>query len=1146
MKKLISKIKKSFDNNGSSLVLVIVALGFIGILTGALLTAVGYAYRLKLYDYNAKSNFHYLEQAMDEIYAGVGSKTMRSLQEAYEETREEVIYFDPNSKTYKTKSDQEANDIFKKKFMSKVSDETYYSIKSETDPDFDKCIVYDMENMITNSTVQLDPSNMTIKFEYMNVDGTLDENGVDSKDKDGNPIKTKDPSKLAKIIIKNVKLTRTAEYNRSTAKGSFTQSIQTDIEIARPDFNVSFGSNDIDLNTLFDYCLIADSGVDFDRVNGQVLTISGNIYAANDFYNKDYNNYADVNRNDHIKTFEWKHEDGSSTPYKMNIVSKYQYIPNTDNIDLYNAGYMSSYNITDKKNFMYDGKNDRSKYSGFYVDSGSVNILADTVIVPGSISVMNGGKLAIYGPNSESDKLTSVWTDEVVLGGYSLPGKNDTKVGSSAVFNADLHVKDDTQIESEYSKFTLNGSYYGFSNSTDAVKRSYIPTVAKDNINSVANIYQQLVPETDEDGNIKHDKDGKIIYKSVPENRGHYNSSAIMVNGENSTIDLSKIKNLYIAGRSYIELSRSKSSANSKQDLNKGTRFDEDGNPVKDDIDVKTYTYTYDEKMQDYKTGESLSVKSTQLAYYPGNAGGGFSSDNKYYELSTSSNLYNMNLFKKYFKNGRIPLIYQETTTGKPRYYIDFVQVIKDHSYMDNFAYYTYDYNSAGDNYSYTRYLLPDSIDEADYKKYADIIEQQFIKDYVDYFLFCVNPDTTKKLDYMGYEEGYDVAKDSTGTLINFGHTALSQTAFALRYPDVDTFVLEPIDPSALTGTAAANAQLADIRNDINARVNELQNVTNYSDFEAGRIAVKKISTGTNPTGIYASGAITKTGDTLPTVTSALSTNTKVFNISIDNNSVLKSDVLGSTPGTTSTTTTGNDADALKYSEEYNLHYNYYKWTLRDVLVNSSGDSSTYQTESEFLDKMLADPEDGGEGGIGEEGITPINYYMNFDELDTLPNGITEINPSNLPLGEYQVYASNKDITIEGKKGLNYEVTGIIVTKGDVYFKNVNKFSGIIISGGKVYIDKNTNIESISSSVLCKNILNECITAASDINSVDADKKKVAQNAVKFLKLFKSYDDIAKEAESGKLSGDDDADKSITNIDYSDVVRYNNWLKNVD
>ena len=56
--------------------LVIVALGFVGVLTGSLLMAVAYAYRQKLYDYNAKSNFYYLEQAMDEVYAGVGSKTM--------------------------------------------------------------------------------------------------------------------------------------------------------------------------------------------------------------------------------------------------------------------------------------------------------------------------------------------------------------------------------------------------------------------------------------------------------------------------------------------------------------------------------------------------------------------------------------------------------------------------------------------------------------------------------------------------------------------------------------------------------------------------------------------------------------------------------------------------------------------------------------------------------------------------------------------------------------------------------------------------------------------------------------------------------------------------------------------------------------
>ena len=64
MKNIFSKIKKKLHNSGSGLILVIVALAFVGILAGALLTAVAYVYRLKLYDYNAKSNFYYLEQAM--------------------------------------------------------------------------------------------------------------------------------------------------------------------------------------------------------------------------------------------------------------------------------------------------------------------------------------------------------------------------------------------------------------------------------------------------------------------------------------------------------------------------------------------------------------------------------------------------------------------------------------------------------------------------------------------------------------------------------------------------------------------------------------------------------------------------------------------------------------------------------------------------------------------------------------------------------------------------------------------------------------------------------------------------------------------------------------------------------------------------
>ena len=102
MKKIIQKIKNKVNNSGSSIVLVIVALAFVGILTGALLTAVGSVYRLKLYDYNAKDNFYYLEIAMDEVYAGVGNTTMTCLQDAYSKTIEDMVRYDTTKKAYVT------------------------------------------------------------------------------------------------------------------------------------------------------------------------------------------------------------------------------------------------------------------------------------------------------------------------------------------------------------------------------------------------------------------------------------------------------------------------------------------------------------------------------------------------------------------------------------------------------------------------------------------------------------------------------------------------------------------------------------------------------------------------------------------------------------------------------------------------------------------------------------------------------------------------------------------------------------------------------------------------------------------------------------------------------------------------------------
>ena len=107
----------------------------------------------------------------------------------------------------------------------------------------------------------------------------------------------------------------------------FTQSITTDIVIGNPDFAVLFDSmNDTDPN-IFKYALVADMGVEVDQPTVP-LTIAGNVYAASDYYNKQYNESTwDEDVSDDSKklttsdTYEIEQEDGEN----VNIAELYQH-----------------------------------------------------------------------------------------------------------------------------------------------------------------------------------------------------------------------------------------------------------------------------------------------------------------------------------------------------------------------------------------------------------------------------------------------------------------------------------------------------------------------------------------------------------------------------------------------------------------------------------------------------------------------------------------------------------------------------------------------------------------------------------------------------------------------------------------------------
>lgn len=580
IKKIKKKMKKS--NQGNTFILVIATVSFLAVLTSALLVAVGLCYKLKAYDINSRDNFYYLEKAMDDIYQTVGGMSMKHLSDAYNEVADVIVYYDVDKKSYVTMSNDDANKLMCKSFMDKLlSDKNL----ARRDPDLTDSVVADQNKCMTKTIkdAMAESISQGVSLESIgnitHTDSTLTVHDVTLKRKSMystmNTYKdASDPDKLA-------------------APAEFVQWITTDIEISAPAFKVDFNSMDND--DVYDFSLISDMGVEIEGVDNKT-NINGNIYAASDFYNKDYNDEADTN------------------------VS--QYADGDAHLDIYN------------------GLTERSMYSGFYVSKAKVAVMADKMIVPGSVSAMNCAELSIFGSGKESvnntdtsldekakvtDKYTQLWADNIVLGGYAkrTSALNTSALkGSEVKLRANAFVYDDTEINATSSALTLNGNYYGYSNGTDdkrSFSKAYVEAVTKKSISKHKDIKI-------EDGNYKA-ADGSVL--NLP-GQSHYNSSSIVVNGVNSKIDLKNADSMYLAGQAYVEMSKE-----TKAEAFSVRKNDDTVEVALSDPTADTDPYSYEtqsddnyslvkdgadyvkERIQDYKTGESLSVKSNQLAYIP-------------------------------------------------------------------------------------------------------------------------------------------------------------------------------------------------------------------------------------------------------------------------------------------------------------------------------------------------------------------------------------------------------------------------------------------------------------------------------------------------------------------------------------------------
>lgn len=422
---MIERLKRKLrhnDDHGSSFVLVIVATTFMCILASAILMGAMMTYKLKFYKLNSLNNFYEVETALDEMYAGVGAATNEHLYSAYTTTAELVVVYDTKAQAYTTLDNKSANELFKKLFMTGfVADTNYNSLKNVTDT-LQSFISNEYDAVDNPDGVRLDTSNMKLIYTDVNNKTTTqyyknNNGGIKTEKQSGY-----ENDKVQSVTFKNVCVKRSVDLQGSTA-GTYEQSITTDIVLTEPEYNVSFDTSSVSNNTLYEYAILADMGVEVGEDNDNRTTdaqVKGNIYAASDYYNKDYNDVAETK-----------------------VTNKYESKPTT----------------------MW-GTKESSAYSGIFVNgkNSTLTLNSDVVVCSGSLAAYNGAEINLSG---RTQTLSELWADNIVIGG---------KDGGSLKASADAYIFDDTELNAEKAslKFT-QGSYFGYSyNAQDTRSLNYL------------------------------------------------------------------------------------------------------------------------------------------------------------------------------------------------------------------------------------------------------------------------------------------------------------------------------------------------------------------------------------------------------------------------------------------------------------------------------------------------------------------------------------------------------------------------------------------------------------------------------------------------------------------------------------------------
>ena len=253
-KKISRRHKLKLNNNGSTLMIVMVAISLIAVLATVLMAMSYMNYNMKVTEMNSKKNFYSAEVVLDQINVGLQKEISDSLEDAYIRSMQRYTLDED------TKRNREFGELTSRLREGDL-DSKYQIAPIDTDGDgvYDCGLVHYLDtelqeayfngNLVINS---LEPKMQSVAVSRVNDAGEIE---YESQG----------------LMLYNL-------YISYTDANDFTTVIETDIRLKTPALTLVTKTA---MPNVFDYCLVADSGIT-GGATGVNATINGSVYAGND------------------------------------------------------------------------------------------------------------------------------------------------------------------------------------------------------------------------------------------------------------------------------------------------------------------------------------------------------------------------------------------------------------------------------------------------------------------------------------------------------------------------------------------------------------------------------------------------------------------------------------------------------------------------------------------------------------------------------------------------------------------------------------------------------------------------------------------------------------------------------------------------